>query len=320
MKAQTVVLVGLDRVTASIGLTLREAGLGLKVIGHDPLLERAKAAERLGAVDEGRWSLAQAGAAADILVLSLDGKGREALLPAIAPSLREHVLIVDLSPGKTAGQALADACLSQGHYVGARPLPAVAYLLDGREDLEAAAANLFRDGLFCLSPAAGTEAKAVESAARFGLLLGARPYYLEPTELDRLVLAVDAVPGLLGAALFLAIQGAPGWRDMVRLAGAPFALATAAITDADIAAGALAEREATLRWLDAVLGALGEIRRRVSDGDRERLEATLQSMAAERERWLAERRRNEWEESMLGDARPLTMRERLLGSRGERDQ
>jgi hypothetical protein len=53
--------------------------------------------------------------------------------------------------------------------------------------------------------------------------------------------------------MFRAVTRSQGWRDMLRFAGMPFATGTAALEDEEeIAALALTDRDATLRWLEAL--------------------------------------------------------------------
>ena len=51
-----------------------------------------------------------------------------------------------------------------------------------------------------------------------------------------------------------------------------------------------------MRWLDAVLEELQELRGWIADEDQERVALILEEMGLERERWLYERQRNNWVE------------------------
>ncbi|HSM55668.1 MAG TPA: prephenate dehydrogenase/arogenate dehydrogenase family protein [Candidatus Sulfomarinibacteraceae bacterium] len=318
MKAQTITILGLGRTGASIGLALKASRLDVEIIGHDRDREAVRAARERGAIDDSSWRLGKAVSRADILIMAIPASEVAGTLQAMSSSVREHTLILDLSSLKGQGQQWAERHLTLGHYVGARAILAAEALADGTSGVAGARADLFRDSVFCLTPAPDADPKAVETAVNLGTLLGAKPFFLDPSEYDNLMLAVETLPGLMAAALFQAVTGAAGWRDMLRFANLPFAQATMPLRDdADLALLALQDQPAMLRWLDAVLEELQEVRRWVAEGDKERLAAFIEQLNLEREKWLDERTQNEWEEVSKSDFKPLSLTEHFLGRRGD---
>ena len=138
MKTQTVSLVGIERVSGSIGLALQEKDLGLTIIGHDRDRRRTSESKKMGLVNKATNSLAKAAAEADILIINVPLTDLEETLEIIGAEVREHTLVVDLSNMKGAGQEWADKYLVEGHYVGAKPVLAADTLTDGRQGIEAA--------------------------------------------------------------------------------------------------------------------------------------------------------------------------------------
>jgi prephenate dehydrogenase len=320
MKTENITIVGLDRVGASIGLALKRATTDLKIIGHDADAERMRQVEKMGAVDATQERLDRAAAEADILVVSVSADQVENLLEVIGRHIRPHAVVLDLSPLKSRNQEWAARYLRQGHFVGGSPVLSAAALQDSRHGPEAGRADLFQNSLICLMPSPQAEPKAVETSVTIGSLLGAKPFFLDAGEYDSLVKGVETLPGLVAAAMFRAVTRSKGWRDMLRFAGLPFAVGSAALQDeAEIATLALHEREATVRWLDALLVELEEIRKWIYDQDPEHFTAYLQQLQADRNRWLAMRAENEWEEQVKPDIAPLSFRDRMFGYRGERD-
>lgn len=319
MKAQTISIVGLNRIGASVGLALRQSKLQLNVIGHDPNREVTERAKEMGAIDKGEWNLVNAASAADILVLALPAPDLEDTLKAVGRDVQSHTLIIDLSQVKQLGVKWADLYLKQGHYVGASAVLAAAALTDGRMGLEGARADLFRQSIFCYMPSSKAEPKAVETAVNLGAVLGAKPFFVDAGEFDSLVQGVDTVPGLLSAALFQAVAKASGWRDMLRFAGLPFAFSTIGLAERDLTQRAFLDQAATLRWLDAVMEELKAMRRLVAQGDREELAIVLQQLDIERETWLRRRSENEWEEQEAPEITSRSLAETLLGGLARRD-
>lgn len=295
MKTQTISIIGLNRIGGSLALAIKESALEVAIIGHDRDAALVAEAEKAGVVDKGQRSLARAAEAADIVILNAQVTDLEGILGVIGQVVAAHTLILDLSGWKVAGMNWAESALRQGHYVGGSLVLAAAALSDGRTGLEAARADLFKDSVFCVMPPASAEPKAVETAVNLGHLLGATPFFIDAMEFDSLVQGTDTVPALLAAAMFSAVHKAPGWRDMLRFAGLTFAQATQPLREApDIAVQALQNREATLRWLDALIQELQLVRNQIQEGEEEVLGAMLQELEFERLRWLQQRSENNW--------------------------
>lgn len=321
MKTETVTIVGLGRTGASVGLALQKADLGLTLVGYDENRQVLKAAEEVGAIDKSQGHLDRAAKAADILILAVPAQAVEQVLREAGPQVRDHALVLDFSGLKADSQRLAKQYLRHGHFVGAVPVLAAEALTEGARGVEAARADLFQNSVFCLMPSPQADPQAVETAVNVGSILGAKPFFLDPAEYDSLVQGVQTVPGLLAAAMFRSVTQAKGWRDMLRFAGSPFALTTAALQRGEeVAHLALHDRAVTLRWLDALLDQLQVIRDRVAEEDGERLIALLQQLNEEREKWLYERLENDWEEVTAPEIAPFSIREQMFGRRGDRER
>lgn len=299
MKAQTIAVAGLDRLGASLALAFKQAFPKMTIVGHDGNNALARQAVKEKILDKAEWSLGGAAANADIIVLNVRAADLADVLERLGQrgTIQSHALVLNISPGKARGEQLAATHLSQGHYVGAAPVLAAECLVDGRQGLDAARADLFQKSIFCFMPAASAEPKAVETAVHLGRAVGAAPFFVDAAEFDQLKQGIDAVPGLLAAALFGAVTASPGWRDMLRFADAPFAHATQPLSGAaDRAGDAVRDREATLRWLDAVIDELQRVREWVVEEDAPRLAALLDNLDLERDKWLFSRIENNWNE------------------------
>lgn len=315
MKAQTVGIVGMGRTGVSIAMAIKAAGADLSVIGHDRIRERAQEAKDFSdAIDRVEWNLVNTAAAADILVLAMPIAELENTLLVIGEDVQPHALILDLSGLKSQGLRWAQQYLRQGHYVGAVPVLAAAYLNDGRDEPPAATAELFRNSVFCLMPSATADPQAVETAVNFGRLLGATPYFVDPMEYDALVQGIETLPGLLAAGLFSAVHKSPAWRDILRFANTSFALATQPLQQGgDITLMALHDKRATLYWLDALIEELGAMRRIIHDGDADMVDLTVNNLLGLRERWLRLRAENEWTETVDTPVEHASLQEQFLG-------
>jgi prephenate dehydrogenase len=313
MKTQTVSIVGLERITGSIGLALQEGDLGLTVVGHDNSRSTISGARNLGIVNRTTGSLAKAASAADILIVNVPIADLERTLEVAGAEAREHTLIVDLSNMKGMGQKWADQYVEQGHYVGAKPVLAADALTDGRFGIEASRADLFQNSVFCIMPSVKADPKAVDTAVNLGRILGAAPFFIDAFEYDSLMQGLEVVPGLVAAAILRAVTKSKGWRDMLRFAGLGFAQTTASLENPDLARLSLNDKVASLRWIDAVLGELQEVRRWINDSDEERFSFIMEELMIEREQWLHERRENNWIEDDSADTSGIGIAGQLMG-------
>lgn len=303
MQTQTITILGLGRLGTSAGLALRASSLDVTLVGYEDNRHFAQQAKAiLQAVDKLESNLIKAVSDADIVIFTMPTSRLESVLQAIGNELQEHTLFVDLSEMKRLGLDLATKYLQQGHYVGAVVVPSAAFLEDGRSDNKYASAEYFRNGTFCLMPSSTVDEQAVITAEKLGRLLGAVPFSIDLDEYDTLVQGVTTLPTLGAAAMFKAIQQTPGWRDVQRFAGLDFAASTAPLKlNEDAVLQVQHNKEATLRWLDAFLVELQQLRRRIVEDDAELLAAYLTTVDNERETWLAVRAQNNWDERNAPD-------------------
>ncbi|MCP4356910.1 MAG: prephenate dehydrogenase [Chloroflexi bacterium] len=313
MKAQTITIVGLGRTGTSVGLAVQEK-LDMTLVGYDEDDEVAQAALGVGAVHKTERNLAKAARQADILILTTAVSELEDNLRTIGSEVQEHTLILDFSNLKGPGLAWAQQYLQRGHYVGASPVLAARWLDDGRDTPEAAAADLFQNSVFCLMPTPDVDPDAVQTAVNVGLVMGARPYFIDPDEYDNLLQGTETLPGLIAAALFKTAQKSSAWADILRFAGQPFNLATQPLAhNEDITLMALNDKEATLHWLEALIEELADLRRLIAENDPEVVTAVLEELSIERDKWLLKREKNEWEDQSAPDTEQHSMLGQMFG-------
>lgn len=315
MQAKTVTILGMNRVGASIALALKAGPVTLNVVGYDRKREVAEQAKAtVAAFDSVEWNLVNAAAQADILVLSVPLTELRETLAIIGDEIQPHTLVLDLATLKGPGVKWSQQFFSRGHYVGATPILSARVLADGRDSLDSASADLFRSSVFCIMPSAAADPQAVDTAVKFGSLLGAVPYFVDPNEYDALAQGVETLPALLAAALFSAVQQSPAWRDMLRFANTSFGVATQPLDQGtDIVPMALTDKAATLRWLDAIEGELKKWRQLVEQSDADALELAVAEIVLKRSKWLKERADNEWSEQPRTNVETPDLAEQLLG-------
>ncbi|MCB0034389.1 MAG: prephenate dehydrogenase [Anaerolineales bacterium] len=315
MKTQRIGIIGLQRWGASAGLAIKQSGLDLTVIGHDRDRASMKQAQEIGAIDKSYTSVANLISDADILILAEPFAELEDTMKIVGKNVNAHAVVIDFSPLKKPVQKWADDYLRQGHYVALMPIPRADAAHDNRLTIEAAAADMFHDSVVCLMPSPKVDEDAVETATNVARVLGCSPFFVDIGEYDAYMQALETLPSLMGAAYFRSLTRSTGWRDMVRFASTSFAQATAPLEkQADIAHFAFDNKIATLRWIDSLIQDLVEIRRWINDGELETLAALMDELNLQREKWLHERRENNWQEATTPKVDTPNFMQQMIGT------
>ena len=316
METKAIAIIGLNRIGASLGLALKQAFPKLTFIGQDDDYAQAEAAQEMGAVDETEKNLRVACSKADIIFLNVPASELKGVLQSIGGDLQDHALVLDVSLLKSSGLKWANQYLQDGHYVGVRPILAADFLADGRYTLDAASPDLFRNSIFCIMAGAKTDPQAVETAINVGRSLGAKPYFLDAAEFDGLVQGIETLPRLAAAALFNTVHKGNAWRDTLRFTDLTFAQATSYLANNDeIAALASYDKTTITHWIDKLIAELQEVKSWIRLEEEEALAAILESMSIERDKWLHERRKNEWVEDTVEDIQMPSLLGGIFGRR-----
>jgi prephenate dehydrogenase len=235
---------------------------------------------------------------ADIVILALPLNAMAATLKSIAPILKPGALVTDTASLKLPVLQWAREFLpSQVHFVGGNPILNPALALEARTGPEAASPDLFAGGLYGLMPSANCAPEALQLASDLVALLRATPFYPDPAEHDGLMAAIEGLPGLLSLALMRTAARSPAWREARKLADHPFNTTTS-LVERDPAGQRdllLHNRDNVVRWLDAMLAELSDLRQLLLEGDAGALEQAMRDADDARRLWLNDRRLGTWE-------------------------
>lgn len=309
-------IVGLGLIGGSIGLALRQAGVASTVIGHDRDRLANNEAKKLGAVDRVEWNLISACEGSDFVILATPAGAIEETLEAIGPYLRPGCVVMDTASLKEPVLAWAAQHLpDQVHFVGGDPI--LSATVGGQGGLEAARADLFRGGLFCLVPAPTTDSDAVKLAADLVSLLGAKPLFLDAEEHDGLLAAVDHLPMLLALAMVETLIRQPAWRELRKVAGPALEASTQLLTPSSVEHSDLyvLNKENVVRWIDELSASLDSIRGTLVEEETEALAERFLNAQEERQKWLADHAAGEWYEGPRTEMPPrMSIMDSLVGT------
>jgi prephenate dehydrogenase len=267
-------VVGTGLIGTSIALAAARAGTRSRGFDTDPgVLERA--ASR-GAIEPAA-SLAEAVADADLVVVAVPVGAAPRVVQEVLDATGPDAVVTDVASTKRPLASLEDARFVPGHPVagGATGGPA------------RAAADLFDAATWFLTPTGASAAESIAAVERFVASLGARTVRTDAAAHDRLLALTSHLPHALANLLMLRVAEAAAEDD------APLAFAGASLREMTRLAGANASiwSDIFLGNADEIAAALGGLRESLDElegalqtGDRERIEATIATAAAARER------------------------------------
>jgi prephenate dehydrogenase len=267
-------VVGTGLIGTSVALAAARARTRSRGFDSDSgVLERATA---LGAIEPAA-SLAEAVADAQFVVVAVPVGTAPAVVREVLDAAGPEVVVTDVASTKRPLASLADPRFVPGHPVagGATGGPA------------RAAADLFDAATWFLTPTEASSAESVELVERFVASLGARTVRTDAAAHDRLLALTSHLPHALANLLMLRVAEAAAEDD------APLAFAGASLREMTRLAGANAAvwSDIFLGNADEIAAALGGLRSSLDEldqalqvGDRARIEATISTAAAARER------------------------------------
>lgn len=301
-----ITIVGMGEIGTSIGLALADHTDKLKRVGHDRNMALARQAQKMGALDSTAMNLPKSVREADIVLLSLPIDQIRETLTIIAPDLREDAVVMDTGPVKEVVAAWAGEVLPEKrHYVGLTPVINPQYLHGIDSGIEAAHADLFRNGMVAIVAPPRTASEAIKLAADLTRLLGANPMFVDPLEIDSFMAATHTLPQLMAVALLNTTIDQPGWREARKVAGRAYAEVTSPGVQfsepAALSRSAILNRENIIRSIDGVIAALQKLRTDIENEDRSALESRLERARQGRKIWWSQRQAADWASEEMGD-------------------
>ncbi|HNT54435.1 MAG TPA: prephenate dehydrogenase [Anaerolineaceae bacterium] len=314
-------IIGLGQTGASIGLVLQEQKGKILRTGLDRSGEITTKALKMGAIDRGARTIAEAVKDADVIVLTTPVDELKETLEIIGPMLREGAVVVDTSPLKIQAAAWAQEFLPAGrHFIGMTPTFNPAHFHETKTGLDAAHSDLFDNSLMIVASFPDTHPDAVKLVSDLSQLLHSQVLFADPHEADGLSAASDLLPKLTAAALVHTVQSQPAWREGRKFAGPAYASATEPVLSLNEnetpGITTLANSDNCLRVLDDLITALTELRTVIAEQDAEALTKILDKARQDRRDWGAQRVRADWDK--IDSVQTLSASEAISGIFGFR--
>ncbi len=260
---ERIAIVGTGLIGASFALAAQRILAGVRIVGwdRDEVLRKALAC---GAIHEAESEMARALEGADLVYVALPIGLTLGLLPALARDTKPYALVTDACSTKAA--IIRTAALhfhDSTRFLGGHPLA-------GKEvsGVENADADLFRGSRYALIGDGSEADPRVKEFTELVRHMGCEPVWLDAETHDWAAAIISHLPQLLSIALAAVVRdetnesGLPlslagsGLRDLLRLAGSPYALwRDICLTNRD-----------NIAWaLDRLAQALDHVRLRLAD-------------------------------------------------------
>lgn len=186
-------LIGIGLIGSSISHAARRAGLVGEIVGSARTAATIATAERLGIIDRGYTSAAEAVAGADLVVVCVPVGLSGRIAEEIGPHLAKGAILTDV--GSVKGAVVRDMLphVPKGvHFVPGHPIAGTE-----QSGPESGFAELF-DGRWCiLTPPAGADDAAVARLRLFWERLGSHVEIMDPAHHDMVLAITSHVPHLI---------------------------------------------------------------------------------------------------------------------------
>lgn len=280
-----ITIVGTGVIGTSLGMALKKSGIRAEIAGFDIQRGVAERAKKRGGLDHAVNNLVQALEGAKLVVLATPMTAMRDLLEFMGPVLSEGTVVTDVGGTKAAVLGWAEELLPRHlSFVGGHPLVA-----PEQSAPEAASETLFKGALYPLCPARNAHRDATRTVFDMVEAVGAKPYFMDPVEHDSYAAAVDHLPAVLSVSLMTSAGSSPAWREMHKMASAPFRdVSRLASADPATSLGLLeTNRDNVVYWIDETIKHLYKTRTSLLEGDTAALQKLLAQANDARARWMA---------------------------------
>lgn len=275
-----VTIIGTGLLGASVGLALKAAGFGGRIVGVGRSAATLKQAQDAGAIDDGTDDYANAIPAADLAIVAVPLGGFAEAFAQIAKHDHAGLIITDVGSTKASVHADARTALPDAsRFVGSHPMAGSEH-----KGPTAARADLFAGKPCIVTTELDTAADAVALVESVWQALGMPIVRLSPADHDAQTAAISHLPHVAAVALVHAAGKLGGWdiastgfKDTTRLASSNPPMR------ADILA---ANRAAVLDAIACYKGKLDELASALEQQDDTALLKLLEAGRIQRDQWL----------------------------------
>lgn len=266
---QQITIIGLGLIGGSVGLALRrwsaQHNNALNITGYDADMDKQSLAKKMGVVDATTWSLGDAVANADVVIIATPVGAMKEIFSDIGPHLKQGAIVTDTGSTKTNMLEWAASLPSHVAFVGGHPMAGKS------ESLEGADVDLFKGATWVVCPGVTASEAAIKNVLGLVAAVDAEAFFADPAEHDSYVAGISHLPMVVAASLVRTATVDQSWRDMRSLASTGFRDTTRLALGSpemhrDIS---LTNRQALSRWIGQMITTLEDFRTDLAIEDEE---------------------------------------------------
>ena len=273
----SIAIIGVGLIGASVGLAVRRCGLAHRVIGIGREGSRSLAeALRMGAISEGTSDIGAGVATADLTIVCTPVDTIAGYVQTALDAIPDRGLVTDAGSTKASILAKVATHPASARFIGSHPM--AGSHLTGPENGHA---TLFDQRPVIVTPGNENSEAALEQIEAFWQALGAQTLRLTPSEHDQAVAMISHLPHVVAAALAANTPAehlplaSSGWADTTRIAAGDVQLWLQILND---------NRDHVLKSLDKFGKVLTQFRDALATEDNDRLGELLQAGKHTRDR------------------------------------
>lgn len=274
-------IVGLGLIGGSIAIEIKRRKIALSVTGFSRRVATLKKAKEDGLIDGYFENFEEGLGNLDFLILATPVEAVKDYLARISRE-KSPVLVTDVASVKEKIVKEASDILGPGNnFVASHPMAG-----SEKSGLTAARENLFEQKVVIITPGEGTKKENIEKVRGFWESLGAKTFFLAPSEHDRLIALTSHVPHLIVYSLIALLKEGGNQKILLNLLGTGF-LDTTRIGKSSPGLWAeifFANKGNICLWLDAFEKILEEMKESLRSDSREKLETRLNELKSLREK------------------------------------
>ena len=287
-------ILGLDTISASIGIALGESRDEFVCKGYDPEPLKFRTLKPRQVFDSIHHDPASCVVDAQLVFLSLPSFDIEQSLLKLKDSIRPEAVIICLTPTKVAVSELVKRILGPSiqftalHFIFP---PETNMVLN--DPGQFASASLFEKIPAAIATSGNTNNGLIDLVTGLCSRLGAVPYFCDMLEMDGLISTSALLPQLVSAAFVNATLNTPGRQELEKFAGREYAAITSEVSFNDnsneISHDAILQKEHVVRGLDLMLTALEDLKSSIALEKGKHLQELLEDARSRHENWLNNR-------------------------------
>jgi prephenate dehydrogenase len=299
MKLQ-ITVVGCRQKGISVGLALVKVDPEIMRIGYDTVPNHLLSVQKTGAFTSTTLDYRKAVENSDVVFFFIPQNDKPELQKNILPCLKKGCLVLDDPiPVQRSFEKVSKFLPAGVDYVPffstVNPKYFYGEILSEKTGVE----DLFMNGVTSICGFPTTSSTGVNLAAKICTLLGSKPLFTDPAEVDSFHASMVQMPQIMAAAWMNYVSTQPGWRDGRKFTGREFSSCTSAIetlVPGDHPALPMIEnKDNMVGLLDAYILVMQHIRNALADQDSGKMDAYLEQAQDAYAIWRHQRGSNEWE-------------------------